>query len=318
MLKKRILITGGAGFIGSHLCEKLVKDGHDVICLDNLFCGNKSNIFHLLFLPNFEFIRHDVTIPISLEIDYIYNLACPASPLYYQKRPVKTVKTNVIGALNMLELAQKNNAQVLQASTSEIYGDPKVHPQKETYWGHVNPLGPRSCYDEGKRLGETLFMDFHRQFGLNIKIVRIFNTYGPKISINDGRVISNFIVQALRNENMTIFGDGQQTRSFCYVDDMVSGLLKMMATASDCIGPVNLGNPNEITIIELAEMIIRMTKSKSKLVFNELPQDDPKQRQPDIRLAKKRLNWQPTVSLETGLAKTIEYFEKQFKMNTFK
>jgi len=313
MLKKRILITGGAGFIGSHLCEKLVKDGHDVICLDNLFCGNKSNIFHLLFLPNFEFIRHDVTIPISLEIDYIYNLACPASPLYYQKRPVKTVKTNVIGALNMLELAQKNNAQILQASTSEIYGDPKVHPQKETYWGHVNPLGPRSCYDEGKRLGETLFMDFHRQFGLNIKIVRIFNTYGPKISINDGRVISNFIVQALRNENMTIFGDGQQTRSFCYVDDMVSGLLKMMATASDCIGPVNLGNPNEITIIELAEMIIRMTKSKSKLVFNELPQDDPKQRQPDIRLAKKRLNWQPTVSLETGLAKTIEYFEKQFK-----
>jgi UDP-glucuronate decarboxylase len=313
MLKKRILITGGAGFIGSHLCEKLVKDGHDVICLDNLFCGNKSNIFHLLFLPNFEFIRHDVTIPISLEIDYIYNLACPASPLYYQKRPVKTVKTNVIGALNMLELAQKNNAQILQASTSEIYGDPKVHPQKETYWGHVNPLGPRSCYDEGKRLGETLFMDFHRQFGLNIKIVRIFNTYGPKISINDGRVISNFIVQALRNENMTIFGDGQQTRSFCYVDDMVSGLLKMMATASDCIGPVNLGNPNEITIIELAEMIIQMTKSKSKLVFNELPQDDPKQRQPDIRLAKKRLNWQPTVSLETGLAKTIEYFEKQFK-----
>jgi len=307
---KRILITGGAGFIGSHLCEKFVADGHDVICLDNLFCGSKANIYHLISSPNFEFIRHDIVLPISLEIDYIFNLACPASPVHYQKNPVKTVKTNVTGALNMLELAQRSNAKILQASTSEIYGDPKVHPQKETYWGHVNPLGVRSCYDEGKRLAETLFMDFHRQFDIDIKLIRIFNTYGPKISINDGRVISNFIVQALTNKNITIFGDGSQTRSFCYVDDMVDGIIKMMNSSSDFIGPVNLGNPNEIEISELAKIIIQMTKSQSKIVFKELPQDDPKQRQPDITLAKKALKWHPTISLETGLAKTIEYFKK--------
>jgi UDP-glucuronate decarboxylase len=307
---KRILITGGAGFIGSHLCEKFVHDAHDVICLDNLFCGSKANIYHLLSFPNFEFIRHDIVNPISLEIDYIYNLACPASPLHYQKNPVKTVKTNVIGALNMLELAQRVNAKILQASTSEVYGDPKVHPQKETYWGHVNPLGVRSCYDEGKRLAETLFMDFQRQFDLDIKIVRIFNTYGPKVAINDGRVISNFIVQALNNRDITIFGDGQQTRSFCYVDDMLEGMIKMMASPSHLIGPINLGNPNEITILQLAQKIIHMTKSQSKIVFNPLPQDDPKQRQPDITLAQNELKWTPEVSLDAGLLKTIDYFQK--------
>ncbi|MBF0449722.1 MAG: SDR family oxidoreductase [Candidatus Magnetomorum sp.] len=307
---KRILVTGGAGFIGSHLCEKLIGEGHDVICLDNLFCGSKKNIFHLLSHPNFEFIRHDIVHPISFEVDEIYNLACPASPVHYQHNPVKTVKTNVMGTLNMLDLANRVNAKILQASTSEVYGDPLEHPQKESYWGNVNPIGLRSCYDEGKRVAETLLMDYHRQNHVTVKIVRIFNTYGPKIAINDGRVISNFIVQALKNENITILGDGSQTRSFCYVDDMVDGLIKMMRSSSDFTGPVNLGKPFEISILALAQMIIRMIKSQSGIIFQQLPQDDPKQRHPDITLARSILKWEPIISLEAGLSKTIDFFKE--------
>jgi len=311
---KHILVTGGAGFIGSHLCEKFVQEGHDVICLDNLFCGSKKNIYHLLSYPNFEFIRHDIVYPISLEIDQIYNMACPASPVHYQYNPVRTVKTNVMGALNMLELAYNVHATVLQASTSEIYGDPEMHPQKEDYWGNVNPIGLRSCYDEGKRVSETLIMDFHRQHQVDVKIVRIFNTYGPKVAINDGRVISNFIVQALSNQDITIYGDGQQTRSFCYVGDMLNGLVKMMNSPSTFTGPVNLGNPSEITVLELAQMVVQMTKSQSKIIFQDLPQDDPKKRKPDITLAKTELDWKPTVPLEDGLEKTIDYFKQNYSL----
>ncbi|KPA18307.1 NAD-dependent dehydratase [Candidatus Magnetomorum sp. HK-1] len=313
---KRVLVTGGAGFIGSHLCEKLVHEGYDVICLDNLFCGRKKNIFQLLSLPNFEFIRHDIVEPITLEVDIIYNLACPASPVHYQYNPVKTVRTNVMGVLNMLDLANSVNATLLQASTSEVYGDPQVHPQKEDYWGYVNPLGLRSCYDEGKRVAETLIMDYHRQYQVNVKIVRIFNTYGPKIAINDGRVVSNFIVQALNGEDITIYGDGQQTRSFCYVDDLIDGLIKMMNTSNDFTGPVNLGKPTEITVLALAKMIIRMTQSQSNIIFQHLPQDDPKQRQPDITLAQSKLEWSPKISLETGLAKTIDFFKANYQFKS--
>jgi len=309
---KRILVTGGAGFIGSHLCEKFVLEGHDVICLDNLFCGSKQNIFHLLAYPNFEFIRHDIVHPISLEIDQIYNMACPASPVHYQANPVKTVKTNVMGALNMLELAYNVHATILQASTSEVYGDPDIHPQQESYWGNVNPIGFRSCYDEGKRVSETLIMDFHRQHQVDVKIVRIFNTYGPKVAINDGRVISNFIVQALSNQDITIYGDGNQTRSFCYIDDMLNGLVKMMNSPTELLGPINLGNPTETTVLSLAQMIVEMTQSKSKIIFQDLPKDDPKKRKPDITMANTKLDWKPTVPLEQGLEKTIEHFRQTY------
>ncbi len=309
MITKRILVTGGAGFIGSHLCERLINEGCDVICLDNYFTGTKANIVHLIGNPRFEMVRHDIIAPYYAEVDEIYNLACPASPVHYQYNPIKTVKTSVMGAINMLGLAKRVKAKVLQASTSEVYGDPEVHPQTENYWGNVNPIGIRSCYDEGKRCAETLFMDYHRQNGVNVKIVRIFNTYGPKMHPNDGRVVSNFIVQALKNEPITIYGDGSQTRSFQYVDDLVEGMIRMMNTPNDFIGPVNIGNPNEFSILELAEQIIALTKSKSKLVFMPLPQDDPTQRQPNISLAKQALNgWQPNVNLEEGLVKTIEYF----------
>ena len=305
---KRILITGGAGFLGSHLCEHLLAQGHDIICLDNFFTGSKNNILHLLSNPHFELIRHDITNPIFLEVEEIYNLACPASPVHYQYNPIKTIKTNVMGTINTLGLAKRVRATILQASTSEVYGDPEVHPQKEDYWGRVNPIGIRSCYDEGKRAAECLMMDYHRQNQVNIKIVRIFNTYGPRMAPDDGRVVSNFIVQALRGEDITVFGDGSQTRSFCYVDDMIDGLIRMMGTPKGFLGPVNLGNPAEFTILELAEILIRMTGSRAKIVFKPLPQDDPTQRKPDITLAQKKLGWQPRVSLEEGLAKTIEYF----------
>jgi UDP-glucuronate decarboxylase len=305
---KRILITGGAGFLGSHLCENLLAQGHDIICLDNFFTGNKNNILHLLSNPHFELIRHDIINPIFLEVEEIYNLACPASPVHYQYNPIKTIKTNVMGAINTLGLAKRVRAAILQASTSEVYGDPEVHPQKEDYWGRVNPIGIRSCYDEGKRAAECLMMDYHRQNHVNIKIVRIFNTYGPRMAPDDGRVVSNFIVQALRGEDITVFGDGSQTRSFCYVDDMIDGLIRMMGTPKGFLGPVNLGNPAEFTILELAEILIRMTGSRAKIVFKPLPQDDPTQRKPDITLAQKKLGWQPRVPLEEGLAKTIEYF----------
>ena len=305
---KRILITGGAGFLGSHLCEHLLAQGHDIICLDNFFTGSKNNILHLLSNPHFELIRHDIINPIFLEVEEIYNLACPASPVHYQYNPIKTMKTSVMGAINMLGMAKRCRAKVLQASTSEIYGDPEVHPQKEDYWGRVNPIGIRSCYDEGKRAAECLMMDYHRQNHVNIKIVRIFNTYGPRMAPDDGRVVSNFIVQALRGEDITVFGDGSQTRSFCYVDDMIDGLIRMMGTPKGFLGPVNLGNPAEFTILELAEILIRMTGSRAKIVFKPLPQDDPTQRKPDITLAQKKLGWQPRVPLEEGLAKTIEYF----------
>jgi UDP-glucuronate decarboxylase len=306
--QKRILITGGAGFLGSHLCDRLVAEGHDVLCLDNFFTGSKKNISHLLGRANFELIRHDLVQPIFLEVDEIYNLACPASPIHYQYNPVKTVKTNVMGAINMLGVAKRVKAKILQASTSEIYGDPIVHPQKENYWGNVNTIGLRSCYDEGKRCAETLFFDYYRQNKVNIRVVRIFNTYGPRMHPNDGRVISNFIVQALANQGITVFGDGSQTRSFCYVDDMIEGLFRMMNAPDDFIGPVNLGNPDEFSILELAEMIIKLTVSKSKIIFNPLPQDDPLQRQPNITLAKERLDWEPKLNLEEGLKRTIEYF----------
>ena len=305
---KRILITGGAGFLGSHLCDRLVAEGHDILCLDNFFTGTKGNISHLLGKPNFEFIRHDLVQPLFLEADELYNLACPASPIHYQYNPVKTVKTSVMGAINMLGLAKRVKAKILQASTSEIYGDPSVHPQKEDYWGNVNTIGPRSCYDEGKRCAETLFFDYHRQNNVNIRVVRIFNTYGPRMHPNDGRVISNFIVQALANRDITVFGDGMQTRSFCHVDDLIEGLIRMMNGPDEFIGPVNLGNPAEYSILELAELVIALTGSQSGIIFKPLPQDDPLQRQPDIALARERLDWEPKIGLEHGLKMTIEYF----------
>lgn len=308
-MKKRILITGGAGFIGSHLSERLLNEGNEVICLDNYFTGSKQNIVHLLDNPYFELVRHDVTEPYFAEVDEIYNLACPASPVHYQYNPIKTIKTSVMGAINVLGLAKRVNAKVFQASTSEVYGDPHVHPQPESYWGNVNPIGIRSCYDEGKRCAETLFMDYHNQNDVDIKIVRIFNTYGPKMNPEDGRVVSNFIVQALRGEDITIFGDGNQTRSFQYVDDLVEGFIRLMGTPKGFTGPVNIGNPNEFTMLELAENVLDLVGSKSKLTYMPLPQDDPKQRQPDISLAKKELDWEPKVQLREGLAKTIEYFD---------
>ena len=311
MGQKRVLVTGGAGFLGSHLCEKLLTFGDDVICLDNFFSGNKRNIYHLLDKPNFELIRHDVTIPIYLEIDEIFNFACPASPVYYQRDPIQTTKVNVLGAINMLGLAKRVKAKILQASTSEIYGDPEEHPQKETYWGRVNPIGPRSCYDEGKRCAETLFFDYYKQNNVNIRVIRIFNTYGPGMYTDDGRVVSNFIVQALRNENITIYGDGSQTRSFCYVDDLIEGTLRMMNGPDDFIGPVNLGNTDEVTIFELAEKILAVTGSQSKIVFKPLPENDPVRRKPDISLAIEKLGWRPIVSLKEGIEKTIAYFRKE-------
>ncbi len=304
----KILVTGGAGFIGSHLCEKLLHDGHDVLCVDNYFTGSKGNISHLLGNPLFEAMRHDVTFPLYVEVDRIFNLACPASPIHYQFDPVQTTKTCVHGAINMLGLAKRLKARILQASTSEVYGDPEEHPQTEAYWGRVNPIGPRACYDEGKRCAETLFFDFHRQYKLEIKVARIFNTYGPRMLPDDGRVVSNFIVQALRGTDLTIYGDGTQTRSFCYVDDLVDGLMKLMESPADTPGPINLGNPVEFTMRELAELVLRLTGSRSKLVFMPLPQDDPRQRQPDIALARATLDWTPTVQLEEGLKKTIAYF----------
>lgn len=306
--QKRVLITGGAGFLGSHLCDRLTEDGHDVLCLDNFFTGAKRNISHLIGRPNFELIRHDLVHPIFLEVDEIYNLACPASPIHYQYNPVKTVKTNVMGAINMLGVAKRVKAKILQASTSEVYGNPTVHPQNEDYWGNVNTIGPRSCYDEGKRCAETLFFDYHRQNRVNIRVVRIFNTYGPRMHPNDGRVVSNFIVQALTNRDITVYGDGSQTRSFCYVDDLIEGLIRMMNGPDDFVGPVNLGNPTEFTILDLAEKTIRLTGSKSKIIFKPLPQDDPLQRRPDITLAKEKLHWEPRIDVENGLNKTIEYF----------
>ncbi|MBN1829382.1 MAG: SDR family oxidoreductase [Deltaproteobacteria bacterium] len=306
--QKRILVTGGAGFLGSHLCERLIGEGHDVICLDNFFTGSKRNIESLLKQPNFELIRHDIVEPILLEVDEIYNLACPASPIHYQYNPVKTVKTSVMGVINMLGMAKRVKAKILQASTSEVYGNPTVHPQPEAYWGNVNAIGPRSCYDEGKRCAETLFFDYRRQNGVNIRVVRIFNTYGSRMHPNDGRVISNFIVQALMGKDITVFGQGNQTRSFCYVDDLIEGLVRMMNCPDSFVGPVNLGNPDEFTILELAENVIRLTGSSSKIVFKPLPQDDPLQRRPDISLAKSALNWEPSVFLEEGLARTIDYF----------
>ncbi|MBW1892326.1 MAG: SDR family oxidoreductase [Deltaproteobacteria bacterium] len=307
--RKRILVTGGAGFLGSHLCDRLVAQKNDILCLDNFFTGTKGNISHLLDKSNFELIRHDLVQPLFLEVDEIYNLACPASPVHYQHNPVKTVKTSVMGAVHMLGLAKRVNAKILQASTSEVYGDPAVHPQKENYWGNVNTIGPRSCYDEGKRCAETLFFDYYRQNNVNIRIVRIFNTYGPRMHPNDGRVVSNFFVQALNNEDITVFGDGSQTRSFCYVDDLIEGILRMMNGQDDFPGPVNLGNPGEFTILELAEKIIDLTGSKSKIVFKPLPEDDPMQRQPDINLAEEKLGWKPVINLEQGLKKTVKYFE---------
>ena len=306
---KRILVSGGAGFIGSHLCTRLVNEGHDVICLDNFFTGSKDNIKHLMGNHHFEVVRHDVTYPYSAEVDEIYNLACPASPIHYQHDPIQTAKTSVMGAINMLGLAMRLDAKILQASTSEVYGDPIIHPQPESYWGNVNPVGYRSCYDEGKRCAETLFMDYYRQNQTRIKIIRIFNTYGPRMLPNDGRVVSNFIIQALNNEDITIYGDGKQTRSFQYIDDLIEGMVRMMDTEDDFTGPINIGNPNEFPVLELAERVIRMTGYTSKIVFKPLPTDDPKQRQPDIKLAKEKLGWQPTVELEDGLKRMIEYFK---------
>jgi UDP-glucuronate decarboxylase len=309
-MKNKILVTGGAGFLGSHLCDRLVKDGHDVLCVDNFFTGSKANVAHLIGNPRFEIMRHDVTFPLYVEVDQIYNLACPASPVHYQFDPVQTTKTSVLGAINMLGLAKRVKARILQASTSEVYGDPVVHPQKEDYWGHVNPIGPRSCYDEGKRCAETLFFDYHRQHNLDIKVVRIFNTYGPSMHPNDGRVVSNFIVQALKGEDITIYGDGSQTRSFCYVDDLIEGFIRMMNTGAGFTGPINIGNPDEFSMLELAEKVLSMVGGRSKLVYHPLPTDDPRQRQPDISLARELLHWEPTVALEQGLEKTIEYFRK--------
>jgi UDP-glucuronate decarboxylase len=307
-MRKRALVTGGAGFLGSHLCDRLIKENFDVICLDNFFTGQKQNIAHLIGNPYFELVRHDVTFPYYAEVDEIYNLACPASPVHYQFDPVQTTKTSVHGAINMLGLAKRTKARILQASTSEVYGDPEVHPQVEGYWGKVNPIGIRSCYDEGKRCAETLFFDYHRQHGVDIKVVRIFNTYGPRMHPNDGRVVSNFIVQALKGEDITIFGEGKQTRSFCFADDLIDGFRRMMNTPNGFSGPVNIGNPGEFTMLELAELVIKLTGTKSRLVFKSLPSDDPKQRRPDISLAQKELGWNPTIALEAGLMKTIEYF----------
>lgn len=308
-MKKRILVTGGAGFLGSHLCDRLIEQGNDVICIDNLFTGSKDNIRHLMGNPYFEFIRHDVTEPIYVEVDQIYNLACPASPIHYQYDPIKTGKTSVLGALHTLGLAKRVHARILQASTSEVYGDPEIHPQPESYRGCVNPIGIRSCYDEGKRMAETLFFDYHRQHQVDIKVIRIFNTYGPRMNTHDGRVVSNFIVQALKNENITIYGSGEQTRSFCYVDNLIEGMIRMMNSRDGFTGPVNIGNPGEFTMLELAQKIIDLTGSSSKIVFEPLPQDDPMQRRPVIDLAKKELSWEPTVNLEEGLKKTIAYFD---------
>ena len=305
----RVLVTGGAGFLGSHLCERLLQDGHDVLCVDNFFTGRKRNIAHLMNNPYFEVMRHDVTFPLYVEVDQIYNLACPASPVHYQHDPVQTTKTSVHGAINMLGLAKRLGARIFQASTSEVYGDPEVHPQPESYWGKVNPIGLRSCYDEGKRCAETLFFDYYRQHNLPIKVARIFNTYGPRMHPNDGRVVSNFVVQALKGEDITIYGEGQQTRSFCYVDDLVDGFVRLMNSREDFTGPVNLGNPGEFTIRELAERVIELTGSSSGLIFKPLPQDDPKQRQPDIELARAELGWEPTIRLDDGLRKTITYFD---------
>jgi UDP-glucuronate decarboxylase len=307
---KHILITGGAGFLGSHLCDRLISKGNDILCLDNFFTGSKDNIIHLLSNPHFELIRHDITSPIFVEVDQIYNLACPASPVHYQYNPIKTIKTNVMGTINMLGIAKRLNVKILQASTSGVYGDPDVHPQRENYWGRVNPIGPRSCYDEGKRAAECLMMDYHRQNGVKVKIVRIFNTYGPRMALNDGRVVSNFIIQALKGEDITVYGDGSQTRSFCYVDDMIDGLIKMIDSADNFLGPVNLGNPHEFRILDLAEAIIRKTGNRSKIVFCPLPQDDPMQRKPDISLANEKLGWEPTIPLDEGLDRTIAYFLK--------
>ncbi len=310
MIRKKILVTGGAGFVGSHLCERLLTDGHEVACLDNYFTGQKKNVIHLLDNPWFEMIRHDVTTPFYIEVDEIYNLACPASPIHYQYNAIKTIKTSVMGAINMLGLAKRIRAKILQASTSEVYGDPQIHPQVETYWGHVNPIGERSCYDEGKRAAETLFVNYHKQNNVKIKIARIFNTYGPRMHPNDGRVVSNFIVQALQNQDITVYGDGRQTRSFQYVDDLVEGLVRMMASPDDFTGPVNIGNPNEFSILELAEKVIQLTGSRSRIVRMPLPPDDPAQRQPDISLAKKELGWEPKIQLEEGLERTIDYFRR--------
>jgi UDP-glucuronate decarboxylase len=307
---KKILVTGGAGFLGSHLCDALIKTGHDVLCVDNFFTGNKENVSHLLSNPKFELMRHDVTFPLYVEVDQIYNLACPASPIHYQYDPVQTTKTSVHGAINMLGLAKRLNARILQASTSEVYGDPEVHPQTEDYWGKVNPIGIRSCYDEGKRCAETLFFDYYRQHQLEIKVMRIFNTYGPRMHPDDGRVVSNFIVQALKNEPITIYGDGSQTRSFCYVDDLIEGMIKLMESDKEITGPINIGNPNEFTMLELAELVLKLTSSQSKIIFKPLPEDDPKQRQPNISLAKAKLDWEPKVQLEDGLKETIAHFRK--------
>jgi UDP-glucuronate decarboxylase len=310
-MSKRILITGGAGFLGSHLCERLLKEGNEVIALDNYFTGHKENIYHLMDYKSFELVRHDVTMPFFAEVDEIYNLACPASPVHYQYNPIKTIKTSVMGAINMLGLAKRVNAKVFQASTSEVYGDPMVHPQTEDYWGNVNPIGPRACYDEGKRSAETLFTSYHEQNGLDIRIVRIFNTYGPRMDMNDGRVVSNFIVQALQGQDITVYGKGDQTRSFCYVDDLIEGFIRLMDYPESYHLPVNIGNPNEFTIMQLADKVIEMTGSKSKIIFNPLPQDDPMQRKPNIERAKKLLNWEPRIELEEGLKNTINYFENK-------
>ena len=309
MIRTKILVTGGAGFLGSHLCERLLNEGNEVVCLDNYFTGQKQNVVHLLTNPFFELIRHDVTMPFFIEVDQIYNLACPASPIHYQYNAIKTVKTSVMGAINMLGLAKRIKARILQASTSEVYGDPEVHPQVESYWGHVNPIGIRSCYDEGKRIAETLFVNYHQQNNVRIKIMRIFNTYGPRMHPSDGRVVSNFIVQALKGEDITIYGDGSQSRSFCYVDDLLEGMIRLMNSREDFTGPVNIGNPNEFTMLELAEKVIRLTGTKSKIIHMPLPADDPTQRQPNISLAKKELGWEPKVMLEEGLVKTIDYFK---------
>lgn len=312
-LRKRVLVTGGAGFLGSHLCERLVAAGADVICVDNFYTGTRDNVAHLLGNPRFELIRHDITFPLFLEVDEIYNLACPASPIHYQFDPVQTTKTSVHGAINMLGLAKRVKARILQASTSEVYGDPQIHPQPESYWGNVNPIGPRSCYDEGKRCAETLFFDYHRQHKLEIKVIRIFNTYGPRMHPNDGRVVSNFIVQALRGEDITVYGEGQQTRSFCYVDDLIDGMMRMMASPAEFVGPVNIGNPGEFTIYELAEKVIALTGANSRIVHKPLPENDPMQRKPVIDLAREKLGWQPTIPLEQGLVKTVDYFRQLLK-----
>ncbi len=314
---KRVLVTGGAGFLGSHLCDRLIERGDDVLCVDNFFTGSKRNVTHLLTHPHFELMRHDVTFPLYVEVDQIFNLACPASPIHYQLDPVQTTKTSVHGAINMLGLAKRVHARILQASTSEVYGDPEVHPQPEEYWGKVNPIGIRSCYDEGKRCAETLFFDYHRQHQLDIKVIRIFNTYGPRMHPNDGRVVSNFIVQALKGEDISIYGDGEQTRSFCYVDDLIEAMLLMMASPVDFTGPVNVGNPTEFTMLQLAETVLRLTASTSKLIFRPLPQDDPRQRKPDISLANKVLGWQPRVSLDDGLKETIAYFRREIESSNF-